>query len=226
MIYEVVLQQRYYDQLIVNRWNYQSFGTAVGATGSFALITALGAIATAGEFPASTMFEAIRALQSNQVTFVSVLCKAIREAPTDFYDNAYPTGVVGNVDGQVGLSPTMAYGFRTNRTRTDIRRGSKRIVGATEEAVIGGGVILEAALAGLETLADEMSAELSYTGGGSSLTFEPIIVQKRKFTEDGKVKYAYYNTIAEQLEHVMDGIVWTPFDTIRTQTSRQYGHGA
>jgi len=41
-----------------------------------------------------------------------------------------------------------------------------------------------------------------------------------------KKAYRYYETEEEQLEHIMENVTWTAYDRIRSQTSRQYGHGA
>lgn len=227
MIYEVTVQGTYFDQQIVNRWNYLSSGAAVGVTGAAALAIALGFVPTAGDFVADTFAKAWQDAVATTYLFDSVLVKAIREAPTDFYDMAFPSGVNGADGGTNPMSPTAAYGFSTNRTRTDIARGTKRLAGVTEPNVDSGGVILTAFEPSLQDICDRMNETLSYTESGSSLTFAPIVVQKEMYTTPpAKKAYRYYDTIAEQLEHIAQGIVWSFYGTVRTQTSRQYGHGA
>lgn len=227
MIYEVTVAGTYFEQEIVNRWNYLSSGSAVGVTGAAALAIALGFVPTAGDFVADTLAAAWQASVATTYLFNSVLVKAIREAPTDFYDMAFPAGVTGADGGTNPMSPTMAYGFSTNRTRTDIARGTKRLAGVTEPNVSSGGVILEAFEPNLQEICDQMNATLSYTEGGSSLTFAPIVVKKEMYTEPpAKKAYRYYETIAEQMEFIAQGITWSFYPTVRTQTSRQYGHGA
>lgn len=228
MIYEVTLTQHYFDQLVVNRWNYLSTGTPVGVTGAFALMTAMGFILSPTDFPLGAIADTIQNMQSADVVWGGVLAKAIREAPTDFYDYGYPGGVVGAVTSGQGMSPINAWGFRTNRTRTDINRGTKRIVGITEGMADSGGVLVPVANEITAELAEKMSETLSYTDGGNSLTFAPIVVQKERYTvvPSGNFAYRYYSTIALQLEHIAQGVVWQGYDTVRSQTSRQYGHGA
>jgi hypothetical protein len=227
MIYEVTVSGTYFDQEIVNRWNYLSSGAAVGVTASAALAIALGFVPTAGDFVADTLAKAWQDAVATTYLFNSILVKAIREAPTDFYDFAFPVGVTGADGGANPMSPTMSYGFRTNRTRTDIARGTKRLAGCTEPNVASGGVILEAFQPLLQDICDRMNETVSYTEDGSSLTFAPIVVQKEMYTEPpAKKAYRYYSTIAEQLEHIAQGVVWSYYGTVRTQTSRQYGHGA
>ena len=227
MLYEVTVLMAYFDQQILNRYNYLSSGTFVGATGSFALLNAMGLIDTAGSFPTDSLYGAIQDNSANELIFVQALAKALYDDPTDFFDNGYAAGVVGEGVSSAPMSPTAALGFRTNRTRTDIARGTKRFAGIDETFVGDGGVLVPAAITVANDLAERMSEVLSYTTGGSSATFAPVIVGKEMYTTPPAPKaYRYYDTLSEQLDHIAEGIVWQPYGTIRTQTSRQYGHGA
>jgi hypothetical protein len=227
MIYELTLTQRYFDQEIVNRWNYLSSGTVIGSSGAYALIKAMGYILGETGFPVDTVASKLAELQPPSVTFVNVMAKAIREAPVDFYDYAYPVGTYGeNIASSQPASPTLAYGLKTNRVRTDIARGTKRFVGVLEAAMSNGGLLESGYLTFLNDLSALMGETLSYTESGSTATFQPIVCGKKKYvTPRGNNAYEYWPTIAEQMEHVAQGVVWTPFDTVRTQTSRQYKHG-
>lgn len=226
-LYEATLQSRYYDQQVINRWNYLGSGSGVGISGSAALASAMGFVPTAGSFTASTIAGALQAVVSNQLTFVSLLVRALYDDPTDFYDQTFPTGVVGGTTGSDSSSPVLAYGLRTNRTRSDIDRGTKRFAGVVDAAVTAGGEIDSAVLTALQAVADYMSDVLPYTGGGSTFSFAPIVVQKFMYTTPpAKKAYRYYEDEADQLEHIMQNVIWTPYDRVRSQTSRQYGHGA
>lgn len=226
MLYEVTLESQYFDQQIINRWNYLSSGSPVGVTGSFALLTAMGLIPASGSFPAITVGSRIQELQVSNVIYVSALCKALYDDPTDFYDAGYPSGVIGHGGGISPSSPTMAFGFKTNRVRTDIARGTKRLVGVDESTVGDGGIFSEGTLGAMDNIAAAMSADLSYTDGGSSLTFKPCILGKKKITHtDAPTEYKLYPTLSEQLDHIAVGIVWQSYRAVRTQVSRQYGHG-
>lgn len=228
MIYEVTLTEEYFGQTCVNRWNYLSTGTPVGITGAAALLRALGFIDTAGILPSGTLGGSLQGYFPSDVKFLGVLSKAIREAPTDFFDYAYPAGTDGAVASSGTSSPTQAYGFFTSRVRTDVARGTKRLVGVLEENVGLGGEITDAFKTTLNGIASLMNATVNYTDDGNSLTFAPIICGKEKYTVpvSGKDAYRYWPTISEQLEHTAQGIVWTPYAHVRTQVSRQYKHGA
>lgn len=226
-LYEVTLNSRYFEQQVINRWNYLGSGTGVGINGSAALAAALGFVPTAGNFPADTFARALQLLQPPDVTYIGVLVRNLYDNPTDFYDQSFPSGTIGDQTTGEATSPVLAYGFRTNRTRSDIDRGTKRFVGVTENAIDAGGVIATGTLGVMDSLAVLMSDVLGYTTGGSSFSFAPIVVQKEMYTEPPAPKaYRYYASAALQLEHIAENITWTSYDRVRTQVSRQYGHGA
>jgi hypothetical protein len=226
-LYEIVLTESYYEQTCINRWNYISSGTATGITGSAALVAAMGFIPVAGDFVADTIAAKLQELQVESVTFEGMLSKSIQGDPTDFYDVAFPTGVQGGAGALQGLPPFNAWGFRTNRVRSDIGRGTKRFVGVSENAVQSGGAIEAGAAAVMQELADLMSDTLSYTGGGSTLTFTPVVAKKQSYvTDSGKTAYRYFTPLSAQLAQLAEGVTWEIYDNVRSQTSRQYKHGA
>jgi hypothetical protein len=227
MIYEVVLSQLYFGQLVINRWNYLSSGDSGSTIGSFGLLNAMGFVPDSGEFPTDTVAGLIQDNQTPEAIFTNVLVKALYDDPTDFWDQAFPSGVTGQqVTGQ-GMSPLNAFGFRTNRVRTDVARGTKRFVGISEAVVAAGGVIDSGTLAGYDVLAERMSDVLEYTGSGASLSFAPVICGKLEYeAPSGKRAYKYYPSLITQLAKTAQGVQWSPYTTVRSQTSRQYGNGA
>jgi len=227
MIYEVVLSQQFFGQLCINRWNYVSSGDSGSTIGSFALLNAMGFVPTSGAFPADTVAGLIQDNQTPDAVFTNVLIKALYDDPTDFWDQAFPTGVAGQQGSGQSMSPLNAFGFRTNRVRTDVARGTKRFVGISEAVVDGGGIINSGTLAGYDVLAERMSDVLEYTGSGASLSFAPAICGKLEYeAPSGKRAYKYYPSLVTQLAHTAQGIAWAPYNAVRSQTSRQYGNGA
>ncbi len=229
MLYELTLFGSYFNQQIINRFNYVSSTVPGAVSGSFALGDVFGAIAAGTpKFPPSgTPLFYILNVASSAFTLTSV---SVRAASTydsaDFHEFGYASPIAGSQPGSP-LSPTQAYGFRTNRIRTDIARGTKRFVGVTEERVAAGGVIAGDFMNSLNDLADSLTAPLIYTDGGSSITFTPCVVSKQEYeTDSGRKAYRYYPTLTEQLTHTAVGVEWQAYTQVRTQNSRQYGRGA
>lgn len=227
MIYEVVLSQLYFNQLCINRFNYVSSGDSGSTIGSFGLLNAMGFVPADGDFPEDTIARLIQINQVPEVAFTNVLVKALYDDPTDFWDQAFPSGVVGTQAVGQGMSPVNAFGFRTNRVRTDVARGTKRFVGISEAVADTGGVIQSGTLAGYDEIAAAMSDVIEYSGSGASLSFAPAVCGKLEYeAPSGKRAYKYYPTLSAQLAKTAEGIQWSPYVTVRTQTSRQYGNGA
>lgn len=224
---ELTLVQDYQGQEIVNRWNYLAAGTPAAVSFSFALTSAIGAIESGGVYPADTLMTDLAACQNGGVSFIETSVKDVYSV-TDFFTSPFIVALDGT-DATAGQpqSPTMAYGYRTNRTRLDIRRGTKRFVGVGETRTESGGIISQGFLdSQITDLATTMGSVLQYDDSGNILSFTPVIVGKEKYTTpSGRDAYRYYGTEAEQLTHLMQSIVWQPYTQVRTQTSRQYGRG-
>lgn len=231
-LYEVILQQTYFGQEIINRWNYISQGTPAAVSGSFALTSALGAIfdavAVPPAYPVGLLMRLLASAQANDVTFDFLSVRNLYSV-TDFYETPFLNPLTGTQTSE-SLSPVNAFGFRTNRVRTDIRRGTKRLVGVTVDAVVDGGTVATAFVnAQLNPIATEMSQVLEYNDEGNALTFTPAIFGRERYLPDperpDRPAYRYYPTEVEQLEHVATGILWDAYPQTRSQTSRQYGKG-
>lgn len=231
-VMEVVLQQTFANQEIINRWNYVSSGTPASVSLSFALVQALGGIFDAAlvppAYPPTKFMRHLAAAQSSGVTFDFLFARDVYST-TDFYESPFVQPLIGTATGEA-LSPANAFGFRTNRVRTDVRRGTKRFVGLTEGNCGSLGALLPAFLTGaMATVAADMSAVLTYDDEGNTLTFNPAICSKEKYTPDPerpeRTAYRYYSTQTLQLQHTATGIQWDAYTTMRTQTSRQYGRG-
>lgn len=228
MLYEVIMRGELYGQSVVNRFNYVSTGTPASILGSFGLASAMGFIPDVGVLPATGIFQRILDMQTNQMLWNAVEVRAASDYDvTDFYEVAYPAPWQGEVVSSESNSPLIAFGFRTNRVRLDIGRGFKRFAGVPEAASELGGNVTAVYLAIAVDLAEAMSDILTYDDEGNTISYSPCVVSKLEYTTpSGKPAYKYYPTLAEQLEHVALGIDWTPYATVRSQRSRQYGHGS
>jgi len=225
-LYEVVLQATYAGQEIVNRWNYLGTGDDTLSNPSFGLGTALGAAAAGATFLTDSMFYHIAAVQLDQLVYHQCLIRSVY-TPTDFIDLPFPTPKPGQITGVDGEAPFLAFGFRSNRVRTDIGRGFKRFAGVPETYVDSLGVIASALATVMIVIAADMSASQSYTSGSTTWNYVPVIVGKEVIpaTLTTPKKYKYYPTETEQAAHLASGITWEGYATARSQVSRQYGKG-
>jgi len=224
---ELTLNTTYFNQKCVNRFNYVASGTPAAVTYSFALATAMGWLSLTTTLPTATIGADLQGILHPQVTFNSIISRAVY-IDDDFYDNPFISGTVGgNSGGGDGMSPLDAYGLFSSRVKQSIARGYKRFPGIGEVGVSSGGVLTSGTLGALETLCAKMSDTLTYDDEGNSLSFIPAIVQKEKYTvvASGKDAYRYYASQAVQLEHTAQGIGWSPYPNVRSQVSRQYGRG-
>lgn len=224
-LYEVTVGTTFLNQLCVNRFNYESTGTPAAVTGAFGLASAFGGILDAGDPPPGTLIAQWKVMVSNLCTISDILVRNVYD-PTDFYQTPILTS--GQSAGET-MPPFAAFGFRSSRTRLDIRRGFKRFVGVPEGAQ-NGGVFGGSVLAVMDTMATRIGATLTYTDEGNSLSFAPVIVQKEKILLNPGAPipnwtYRYYETLAEQSTHLMRSTVWEKYLSVRSQVSRQFNRG-
>lgn len=228
VLYELTVQGTYYGQEIIARWNYNSSGIPAAVSGSFALVSAFGLIPEqpGNAFPTDAPFEYMRRIQSSNLGYNEVVCKALYD-DVDFYTTPFPSGTVGLSSGGADASPMDALGFRTNRVRQDIGRGYKRFAAPLVAAFAPGGTVVGDTLEAMEELGAAMSETLTYIDEGNTVSFAPCIMGKQEYiTPSGKKAYRKYPTLAEQVQHLALGISWEPYDTQRSQRSRQYGVGS
>lgn len=225
-IMELVVRGTYQGQETVNRWNYLSGGTPATVSLSFALAYAFGLIPTLGVVNPLSVFGRIIGLVNPQALFVESQVRDVYSV-TDFYSVPYSPNLSGqNLLSGTATAPFNAFGFRTNRTRLDIRRATKRFAGVGEADVENGGTFSANVTGFLPLVAAAMSDVIEYDDEGNTITFSPIVVSKEKYvTPEGNDAYRYYPTEAAQLAEIATGIVWSEYSTVRSQVSRQYGRG-
>lgn len=221
---EMTLRAELNKQMHINRFTYVMSGTPAAVSASFALTHAMGFIPTVDVYPAGSLFALVRAYTTASLVFLETEARDVF-SETDFYVTPFAAGVAGTYAGDSG-SPTVAFGWRTNRIRRDVRRGTRRIGGVSETLITTGGLYTAAASEALQDIADAFSAVLTYDDEGNTLTFTPAVFGRVSYeTPSGRTAYKLHPTEATQLEHTAVGVVWSPYSTTRTQTSRQYGRG-
>lgn len=225
-LYEVILQTTFAGQECINRWNYVGGGTPAAVTGSFALASAIGAIPSAGSYPANTLLKAIAGIMTPAAKFTLITVQNVYD-PTDFYSTPFVPDFAGTQTGEA-LSPAVAIGYFSNRITRDIRRATKRFTAVYEGWNGEAGLIVAGAATQVALVATRMGETLSYDDEGNTLTFAPSVVSKEKYqSSEDPVRYAYryYSTLSAQMSHVAQGISWDYYTHLRTQASRQYGRG-
>lgn len=233
-IMEVVLAGSYAGQQIINRWNYIAGGTPASVSLSFALTSAFGAIydliAVPPGYPSGTVLDTMMGNLSSAYTLTQITALDVYSV-TDFYQTPFVQPYAGSQGGE-SLSPTQAYGFRTNVVRRDVARGTKRLVGVVEPASTGLGVLTSTYQTAMNAIATKFSEVLEYDDEGNTLTFTPAVCGKELYDPNptnpsgNHRAYRYFPDEAEQLDHTAVGVLWQAYTTIRTQVSRQYGKGS
>lgn len=177
-------------------------------------------------FGTDTIAKHLQDNQAGNVQFVQAIAKNIYSV-TDFYTYSFPPNTHGLNTESTGLSPTVAAGFTSDRTRADIRRAQKRFVGIAENDVGEGGVFTDTAKLAWQALGDAMADINVVPVDTSSVTFTPYVFGREKYTtpEDTEA-YRYYATESAQLSHIARINQWNFKPQTRTQTSRQYGRGS
>lgn len=233
-LFEVTLSGTYFNQQIINRWNYVSSGDPGTVIRSFGLLTAFGANPVANIYPAAAPLGKISAMCALGFNFQQLTVLAVYD-PTDFLQVPFTPDYGGaNVDDSP-MSPVMAWGFRTNQVRRDVRRATKRFPGVPEEDVSAGGEIEVTKYGLMDAVATAMSDTLTYDLGGASLSFIPAVCAKQRYNPVTHLAsptgsaYRYYPEAdggeTEQLAHTAQGVTWDKYTQVRSQVSRQYGRG-
>jgi len=223
-LFEVTLQGGFNGQEVVSRWNYRGDGDDVPSGNAFGLASAMGLVPVAGAFPSGTLAAAMAAAVSNVAQWFQVIVRDVYD-PLVFADLPFVPIATGALTGDVE-APFVAYGFSTNRVRTDIGRGYKRFPGVTESSTDTTGVINSTELALLNTLAGKLGEVLTFTESSLSMSYTPCVAKKFPYTTpSGKTAYKYNAVKATQLAALATGIVWSPYPTVRSQVSRQIGKG-
>ena len=225
-ILELVVNQSYRNQLVVNRFHYVMSGTPAAVTLSFALVAATGYEHVAGTplvFDGGTVASGHQAIPHTSLQFVSAYARNLYSV-TDFTNGHTPP--VSTELTPVRACPHLFARLLLIRVRTDIRRGMKRFAGVTESCFEAGG-LTSGWLSTANSIAELLSDTLTYDDEGNTLTFVPTILGLEEYTtSSGKAAYRPYATKAAQEAHLAQGVVWSPYAEMRTQNSRQYKRGA
>lgn len=216
---EVKVFQRYNEQACVTTLNFLFTGTTAAVSKSFAAVAALGFVA--GITPeVGDLFGNWKAAVSSELIFTEILARDVYST-TDFYTLPLSTDNAGSQTGEA-MTNFSALAVQTNRVRADIRRGSKRLAGATEGMTEEFGVLTAAQLNLMGNLCGDLSSVVTYDDEGNTLSFTPVVVSKELYTPtSGKPAYRYYETFLLQEPHLAIGVLWSAKMTLTSQNSRK-----
>jgi len=223
-LFEVTLRQAYDNKNVINRWNYASSGVPAAVSLSFALASAFGGIPDpiTGEFPDDSLMAFLAGMQNTGLRYVELQVENMYDV-VDFYTIPYASSQAGLTGGE-RMSAFVAYGFTSNRLRTDVRRGSKRFAGASETYVGEYGVITSSGMETLEGVAEALSATLTYDDEGTDIEFRPTVLSYQKHDPDvdhEREWYSKYATLAAQMDHAAVGVKYTANPNATTQNTRK-----
>jgi hypothetical protein len=234
---EATLAMIFAGQQCICRWNYVSSGTPAAVSRSFGLAAAMGAIydliAVPPGYPTGTFMQLLAACISTGVTFEQLTVLNVYDV-TDFYQTPFVNPYTGERTGE-SMSPALAYGWRSTQVRRDVARATKRLPGVSEAQVGTEGIVVAGQLTIMNAFADIMSDALTYDDEGNTLTYTPAVVKKQRYNPSTRLAdpagtaYRYIpvgaGAEAAQLAQTAVGIAWQSYNAVRTQVSRQYGHG-
>lgn len=222
MLFEVLLRQLYLGKNILNRWHFNSSGTPAAVSLSFGLASAFGGIpdGITGAFPVGSIMDLLANVQHESLQYVELTVEALYDV-ADFYTTPYSSSQVGLNTG-TAMATYEAYSLQSNRVRTDVRRGNKRIASVSETYVDTGGVIVGGMVAALDNLAGAMSTPLTYDDEGNTLTYTPCVLAFEEYTApSGKPAYRKWATLSVQLDHAALGVSWVAKPYSTTQNTRK-----
>jgi len=231
-LYQVILKGSYQGQLVINAPSFITNNEAPETSTAFGLATGMGYIAVLPNEPQSDSFlEAYLGAQTDIFHLDEIMVRNLYDV-NDFYTVALSgagwngTNPAG-ADGEVSF---VASKLQTNRVRTDINRGSMALTPLTEESYSADGTVQAGGMAALQLVCDRLNEPISTADGEVTTDFIPAVISKEKRAVPGSspVRYAYYfyETEAEQLEHVASGVTWNVKNRATSQVSRKIGKGA
>jgi hypothetical protein len=231
--FEVTILGERAGQLVVNRMNFTSNNELVESANSVGLLRALGYQPSDVTVPDtdSVLFRFLAA-QTTAYQINEIIVRNLWSV-TDFI--TLPVSGVGwqgtiTVGSGDALPTFVAAKLRTNRVRTDIRRGTLSITGGTEEQVEGADVWNTAYMTLLNSFAAAINAGPSVEVGGASTTFLPSVFKKERYpvpdSDPVRMAYRYYTDFVLFQANIASPVTWSAVERVSSQVSRKIGRGA
>lgn len=231
--FEVTILGEKNSQLIVNRLNFTSNNDEPLTANSVGLLQALGynvsepSMIGAGSVLAGILLTSTVSYRINELIVRNL------HSTTDFI-----TQPVTGVDWQGTQAeaantqtPTfIAAKLRTNRVRSDIRRGTLALTGGNDGHLENASLWAAGYVTLLQTLCNALNLPPSHTAGGATSTFLPSVFGKERYAvpDSDPVRYAYryWQDFTFFQANAAIGVTWSPVTRATSQVSRKIGRGA
>jgi len=226
-LFEVEIYATFRGKPTVSQLTFASDVDDVGTTNALALAQAMGYQTSLPDTPGdeSVLLAMVNAATSDYVMkelFVRSLYN-VSDFVTFVLDTAGYTGAVVPGAGTKMVAFT-AMKLRTNRVRTDIRRGTLALTPYTEGSSSDGLNWDGAAITAMTAVCTALNAPPHWPLVDPVTTYRPCIISKERYVSRAggenlspRYAYRYYEDEEEQFQHVAIGVTWSPVTRIRSQ---------
>jgi hypothetical protein len=231
--FEVTILGSLSNQLVVNRLNFVSNNDEVTTANAISLLRALGYDTSDPEIPvSSSVFHRLLQAQTTGYQMNEIIARNLWSV-TDFVTQPVTgTSWRGEIVIAAGdkVPSFVASKLRTNRVRTDIRRGTLALTGGTEEMIDDAGDWVSSYVTVLDAVCTALNTPPSWTSGGATTNFVPSVFKKEDYVVPGsdpvRKAYRYYTDFALFQANIATPVTWSSVARVTSQVSRKIGRGA
>jgi len=226
-LFEVEIYGAFRGKSTISQLTFASDVDDVGTTNALALAQALGYQPGIPDTPADdSVLNAIILGQTSDYVMKELFVRSlynVNDFVTFVLDTAGYTGAVVPA-AFTKMVAFAAMKLRTNRVRTDIRRGTLALTPFPETSSSDGRVWDGAAITAMTDICTALNAPPHWPLVDPVTTYRPAVFSKMKYvtrvgteTKGPRWAYKYYPTEEEQFQHVAIGVTWSPVTVIRSQ---------
>lgn len=231
--FEMTILGELANQLVVNRLNWVSNNDEPTTANSIGLLQAMGfTVADPSVIVAGSVFNRFLQTQTTAYQVNEIIVRNLWST-TDFITQPVSgTDWAGEIVAAAGdRNPSfVAAKLRTNRVRSDIRRGTLSLTGGTEEMIDDAGDWVSSYVTVLNALCTALNLPPSFTVGGATTQFIPAVFKKEDYVVPGsdpvRKAYRYYTDFALFQANIAQPVTWASVARVSSQVSRKIGRGA
>jgi hypothetical protein len=205
-IFQLTLTGSYQDKTINNVFFYGQLNPNASPTVSSSLALISGFV--------EDVLPSLNACLSDELTWTNIEAFNLFDF-ADFASDASFSNNAGLFNG-TPVAPFMAYEYRANRARRDVRNGYKRFAGVCEE-ILDGTFIAPAYFGTFNTAGVALTNTVTYSGAVGTPSFQGCIVKRIRVDTAGVISYRLPVSQAEATVYVAE---WS-IVRVTTQSSRK-----